>query len=142
MHVRNRDCQIGLFVEGELKGGSFKRLENFQLDGGDEIEEVETIGEPTPLLEKKKGNVSVKLSFREIDNAHFDLNELLDLADAEGNLPPNVSIMVITPHRGPGTSTRTYSLREMLLKFDSTGGAGGELKKWDYSGMARKVEWR
>jgi hypothetical protein len=142
MYLRNRDCKTALLVDGAIKGGSFKRLESFEISGGDEIEEVELVGEEVPDLDRKKGVYSLTLKYKVVDASHHDLNEAIDQRDAAGMLPSKYALMVIIPFRSPSEPARTMVLKALMLKLDNLGGGGSDLAMVSYSGKARFMEWR
>jgi hypothetical protein len=115
--IRGQEATIQVIVNGDLKGGSFARVTDFNLTPRSEIMESDFLGEVESDLDFAHHGYDFDFSLHEEDTQARDLLFQLVSAEAARERHPAINVVVTFAYRGGTTST--IVLQNCFLKMDS-----------------------
>lgn len=125
MSQRNRGSEITaqVIIDGDLKGGSWAKVMEWNISPRQEVSETGFQGELEDDLDFSHHGFDFDMSFQEIDGKLRDV--LLDFVAREKARAayPNVQILLTFKHRAGQDGSETLVLENVKFKFDSISGA-------------------
>lgn len=115
--IRGQEATVQVIVNGDLKGGSFARVTDFNLTPRTEIMETDFLGETETDLDIAHHGYDFDFTIQEEDSKARDF--LMDIVLAEQNhqAHPTVNVVVTFTYR-TGTSS-TIVLQSCFMKLDA-----------------------
>lgn len=137
--IRGQEATVQVVVAGDLKGGSFAKVTDFNLSPRTEIMETPFLGEIEDDLDIQHHGYDFDFSVHEMDKKCRDL--LFQIVSAEENRTrhPAINIVVTFAYRA-GAAAQTIVLQNCFMKMDSL--AIGGRKDYitnKFSGKCKKV---
>ncbi len=125
MSQRNRGSEVTaqVIVDGDLKGGSWAKVLEWNITPRQEISETGFQGELEDDLDFSHHGYDMDMSFQEIDGNLRDV--LIDFVAREKARAayPDIQILLTIKHRAGQDGSETLVLSGVKFKFDSISGA-------------------
>lgn len=137
--IRGQEATVQIVVDGDVKGGSFSKVTNFNLAPRQDVTETDFLGELESDLDFQHHGYDFDFEIHEMDNKVRRL--LLDLVAREKARQPQPTInVVVTFAYQAGTPASTMVIQSAKIKLDSLSiGGRKEFVSNKISGKAKTV---
>lgn len=115
--IRGQEATVQVIVNGDLKGGSFARVTDFNLTPRTEIQETDFLGETETDLDIAHHGYDFDFTIQEEDTKARDFLLQIVLAEQNHEAHPAVNVVVTFSYRTGTTST--IVLQSCFMKLDS-----------------------
>jgi hypothetical protein len=138
--IRGAECTIQVIVDGDLQGGTFLKVTDFNLVPRQETPEVGFLGEKTDDVDFQHHGYDFDMTVQQQDSKVLDL--LFQLVEGETNNEryPAINVVATFAYRAGLDSAQSIVLEETVLKIDSINvGGRKEYVTNKLSGKCREV---
>lgn len=141
--IRGQEVFVQLIVDGDLKQGSFTKVENFKLTPRADLSDSSFLGETEDEPDVQHHGYDFSFTIHEADNQAVTVWNGIVASLTAGILLPVVNVVVIKKYRDPGVGAVVQTLQNCKIKLDSQDfGGRKEYVKNSFSGKARQLKVR
>lgn len=116
--IRGQEVTLQVIVDGDQKGGSFMKVENFELSPRSELVDTDFLGEKESEQDVNHHGFDFTFSTHESDEKPFDLMQQIVAAEQKAIPYPAINVVVIYKYRDPSVPSRVMVLENCRLKLD------------------------
>jgi hypothetical protein len=140
--IRGQEATVNIIVDGDLKGGSFAKVTNFNLSPRTDITETPFLGEVEDDLDIQHHGHDFDFEIHQQDGKAVDVLKLI-VSREENRLPhPAVNILVTLKHRDVSTPATKLVLQGCFMKADSLSiGGRKDFVTMKFSGKCKTVKF-
>lgn len=138
--IRGQECTVQVIVDGDLQGGTFLKVTDFNLTPRQENPEVGFLGEKTDDIDFQHHGYDFDMTVQEQDGKVHDLLLKIVQTESDGDRFPAINVVVTFAYRAGLSSAESLVLEEAVLKIDSIAiGGRKEYVTNKISGKCREV---
>jgi hypothetical protein len=116
--IRGQEATVQVVVNGDLKGGSFARVTDFNLTPRTEVVEADFLGQVETDIELQHNGFDFDFSIQEEDKLARDYLFQIVASEKNRTRPPVVNVVVTFAYRD-GNASQTIVLQSCTMKLDS-----------------------
>ena len=138
--IRGKECTVQVVIDGDLKGGTFAKVAEFNLTPRQEISETDFLGEVESDLDINHKGYDFSFTTQAQDNKALKL--LLDIVARERArvAHPSINVVVTFEYRSATEPAEVIVLENCFLKHDSTSiGGGSDYVTHAWSGKCKTI---
>lgn len=138
--IRGQEVFVQLVVDGDLKVGSFAKVENFKLTPRADLSDSSFLGETEDEPDVMFHGWDFSFSIHEADNKAIEVWNQILAALTAGTVLPTINVVVIKKYRDPGVKPVVQTLQNCKMKLDSQDAGGRkDYVKNAFSGKCRTM---
>lgn len=122
--VKGESVSLQVIIDGDLQGGSFARVTNFELTPRTDINELDYLGERLSILDYQHNGYDFSFEMNTQDRRLWDLLQATTQADFNDEAQPAVNIVVTITFLDPAEAPLQFLLGNCVVKVDSIGFGG------------------
>lgn len=139
--IRGQETTLQIIIDGDVKQGTFARVENFTLTPRTDLSDLDFLGEDTSTPDVQHHGYDFSFTVNEEDTQAMTFLMSLVQNEELGLPHQDVQINQIVRYRDPSLQTSQRILNDCVLKLDSTSfGGRKELVKNAFSGKCRTMD--
>lgn len=140
LRIRGQEVTVRISVDGDTKGGTFAKVENFKLTERAETPESDFLGETESETDFIHHGWDFSFNVHEMDSKVFDLVQSLISKHVAGLPLPTVHVVAVYKYRDPALPSRAVVLENCKIKLDDHDVSGRkDYVKNSFSGKCKKV---
>jgi hypothetical protein len=139
--IRGQETTLQVIVDGDLKSGSFSKVENFKWNPREDLSDNDFIGETESEPDIMHHGYDMSFMIHEMENSAVEqVHQLMVDALTAGVPLPKVNLVFIKRYRDPSIPVKTLIFQNVRLKMDSQeAGSRKDYLKSSFSGKCRKM---
>lgn len=143
LRIRGGEVFAQLVVDGDLKVGSFAKIENFKITPRADLVDTGFLGEPEDEPDVMHHGYDWSFSMHETDNGASSVWDQVVSALAAGTVLPRINVVIIKKYRDTGIPPVVMTLQNCVMKLDSQDfGSRKDYVKSMFSGKCRTKKTR
>lgn len=140
MEIRAKEASLQVVVNGNLQGGSFLKITNFDVSETSDIASTQFVGEP-----REDNDLDIKgheFSFETHEERRdwFDLKNQINQAEHDGDALPDIQLIVTKKYRGNQSPLVVTMYGSLVLKFDGNSNSGADYTTVRWTGRCKYAE--
>jgi hypothetical protein len=122
--IRGQEATVQIIVDGDVKKGTFTKVQSFNLTPRTDIVETPFLGEVEDDLDIQHHGYDFDFEAHQLDSKAYDYLQTV-VSREQDRLPhPNVNVVVTMAFRSVSEPSRTFVLESCFMKMDSLGFGG------------------